>query len=283
MIKLAKTIRFGGSVVGIHGTGSQSINLLEFLFGEVFSPFCENYQTQLFLEYREKSGSYHCFHEENPLYVGESEGNVARRLMDSTIYHVADTSVGGLMLHAAALEYDNKIILIPGKSGAGKSTLTSWLTCNGFRYLTDELVFIPTDTTRLEAFTRPINIKTRGLPVIQSFLDPDKHEKKIVRGGFATLIPHSLLNPEPANRNARLAAILFPRYEADYGFELAPMSQADGGMRLMEMLINARNLDGHGFNQTTRLAKSVPAYSLRYSGFEDVAEQLTTMFEQIIA
>ena len=42
----------------------------------------------------------------------------------------------------------------------------------------------------------------------------------------------------------------------------------------MECLVNARNLNGHGFNEATRLAREVPAYRLTYSSFSQLGNRL---------
>jgi hypothetical protein len=46
----------------------------------------------------------------------------------------------------------------------------------------------------------------------------------------------------------------------------------------MECLANGRNLAGHGFPEVTRIARSVPAYQLVYSRFEQLDSYIEELF-----
>ena len=50
-----------------------------------------------------------------------------------------------MALHAGAVGWNGRSILIPGQSGAGKSSLTAWFVDKGFAYLTDELAILTAD------------------------------------------------------------------------------------------------------------------------------------------
>jgi hypothetical protein len=45
----------------------------------------------------------------------------------------------------------------------------------------------------------------------------------------------------------------------------------------MGCLINARNLPEHGFLEVTRLARTVPAFSLRYGDFAQLEQWVVTL------
>jgi len=59
------------------------------------------------------------------------------------------------LFHAAALAWQGRGLLLPGKISAGKTTLTAWLLSRGLDYLTDELVFIPQGTVAVRGLARP--------------------------------------------------------------------------------------------------------------------------------
>ena len=44
----------------------------------------------------------------------------------------------------------------------------------------------------------------------------------------------------------------------------SPISQAQVGFRLLGSLLNAGRLEDHGFDEATRLARSTPAWAIRY-------------------
>jgi hypothetical protein len=47
----------------------------------------------------------------------------------------------------------------------------------------------------------------------------------------------------------------------------------------MEGLINARNLEEHGFPEVARLARLIPAYELTYGAFEQIEGKIEGLFE----
>jgi len=64
--------------------------------------------------------------------------------------------------------------------------------------------------------------------------------------------------------------IPFPRYRKNGSITLERLSPAQTCLRLMACIVNARNLPEYGFPRIARLLRTVPAYALEYSGFEQV-------------
>ena len=46
---------------------------------------------------------------------------------------------------------------------------------------------------------------------------------------------------------------------------------------MMECLVNARNLNGHGFNEVTRLVRDTKCYLLEYGGFSQLGEEFDSI------
>ena len=168
-------------------------------------------------------------------------------------------------------------ILMPGNSGSGKSTLTVWFTQQGWRYLTDELSFLPDQTQTVQGLSRPVHLKENSVELFQNLdlarawsVRPENKDKS------AWLIPPSLFNEQfqgkPDENEPSIQAILFPHYTQTEGFKLVRLSSADAALRLTACLINARNLTDHGFPQVLQIARNIPAFSLTYNRFPDPAE-----------
>ena len=87
------------------------------------------------------------------------------------------------------------------------------------------------------------------------------------------MIPPHLLNPENKKEEAVLSLIVFPNYTEDSKFDLEKLSKARAGLTLMECLVNARNLNGHGFGEATRLVRDTPAYLLTYCSVDQLGDQ----------
>lgn len=194
-------------------------------------------------------------------------GDLIYHLSDRIVFHIADKVEQQHCLHAAAVMAGNQACVIPAKSGAGKSSLTAWMVANGFAYITDELIVVD-QLGKITGVARPIQIKPKGLQVIQPLLT---ESASIYAGQLANAVTASMLggevaNPEPAN----IGLVLFPQFEANCGFQLQQLSSAEAGMRLMSNHVNARNLKDHGFRAMMKLIRETSCYSLEYGGFDQL-------------
>lgn len=212
------------------------------------------------------------------LYHGRDETELATTLIQQTIYHLIDKNKDGMALHAAALSKKGQGIILPGPSGSGKTTLSTWLATIGFNYLTDEYVFIKDKTNIIQAFSRPPNIKVKGIDALDSYFDLAAHANQTIRSNYVAMIPPRLLNPNNRREDAEVSLIIFPSYKKGSEFKLEKLSKAKAGLTLMECLVNARNLNGHGFGEATRLVRDIPAYQLVYSS----VDQLNDRFQDIL-
>ena len=61
---------------------------------------------------------------------------------------------------------------------------------------------------------------------------------------------------------------------------MQPLTPAQAGLRLMQCLINARNLPEHGFPEIARLSRRVPAYRMTYASFDPLPAALEPIFER---
>ena len=215
---------------------------------------------------------------EQNLYRGSDESELATTLIQQTIYHLIDKNKDGMALHAAALSKNGKGVILPGASGRGKTTLSTWLATKGYNYLTDEYVFIRENTNLIQAFSRPPNVKVKGIDALDSYFDVSAHEDQTIQSSQVAMIPTRLLNPNNKNEEAVVSLIVFPNYKESSEFELEKLSKARAGLTLMECLVNARNLNGHGFSEATRLVRDTPAYLLTYSS----VDQLSGQFQEIL-
>jgi hypothetical protein len=269
-----RVIGFAGSTVAVEYQGERAGAIVDYVFRYV-DPAAggEPYRTLRLVS--DDGGG------ELRLFVGDdasprcttSDGWMAEYLLGRTCYYLAYWSRGGLLFHAGGVSWEGQGLMLPGPVGAGKTTLTAWLLGQGFRYLTDELVYVPEGAESFQAFTRPLNVKGGALAALQPLLDAGKREgrgEQLMTCPDGALVPLEQLSPHPPHSEAPLGIILFPRFRPGGNLDLQRLSQAQAGLALMASLINARNLDDHGFSEVVRLARSVPAYRLRYGGFSQL-------------
>lgn len=78
---------------------------------------------------------------------------------------------GSVLLHAGAVEFDGRVVVVTGESGRGKSTLTAALVRAGGAYLTDELVIIEPENLRVRPYPKPLDLDPTSLELLE--LPPD--------------------------------------------------------------------------------------------------------------
>ncbi|MEM7358857.1 MAG: hypothetical protein AAF431_07165 [Pseudomonadota bacterium] len=205
-------------------------------------------------------------------------GDLIYHLTDRIVFHIADSVSVKHCLHAASVCLGENALMIPANSGAGKSSFTTWLVANGFDYISDELILID-DEQKVDGLARPIQIKANGIEAIQHLL---KSPDEIYLGKLANAIPVSSLGgaaSELSEHNLKL--IIFPQYKKGTEFSFNKLSSAEAGMRLMANHVNARNLEGHGFQAMMKTIRETQCYALEYGGFNklplDFAETLSAL------
>jgi len=242
--------------------------LLDYLFGDMASVATDRPLSRIRLSRSAERDATRLEQDGTRLYKGQCSATLARTLVEKTLYALVDNDTSGLAFHAAAVCSGDTGVLIPGHSGAGKSTLAVWLATRGFNYLTDELAHIPLGGSTIEAFTRPINLKTGGGQMLENELDVrGTDEEAILKNTRVSIVPHRLLNPEHCRLTPQLRFIVFPNLIDTGEHRLELVSRAQAGLKLVECLVNGRNLPGHGFDEVSRLVRDAPAYRLDYTGF----------------
>jgi len=220
-----------------------------------------------------------------------SVGNLASHLLSKVGYHLADGATQGLFFHAAGLCWQGQGVMFPAQSGSGKTTLITWLLTQGFTYLTDEFMFVPDDndeTTELttknivQGFRRPLNLKRPSTKILDPFFCFETHANKLLDTPEGHLIPADLVGTIHATDTVPLKLIILPQYGPDQTFMLHPLSKARAGLKLLETVINARNLPRHGVPYVTHLGKQIPVYQLQYSNFEQLKPELDDLIQQIL-
>ena len=275
-----RLITFAGSTVGVECEGDGAAKIVDFLYRDIppaASPGPTAVTFRLLSD--DNSDRLRLYRAETLLYEGDAAAEAADLLLGQSCYQLAKRSQGGLLFHAGALALPGKGKgwLLPGGIGAGKTTLTAWLLSRGLGYLTDELAFVPDGAGTMQTFARPLNLKRPARAALRDHFDFERHADRMLSTSAGDLISPEALQPTRtagAPGATCVSLIVFPRYQAGSDFVWRPLSKAQAGLALMKCLVNARNLPEHGFPQISRLAKTVPAYAMTYSNFDQIEAQL---------
>ncbi|MEQ1728680.1 MAG: hypothetical protein ABL982_09885 [Vicinamibacterales bacterium] len=222
------------------------------------------------------------------LALGTDLGDAALKLQEAATAALAGANTTGLVFHAAAITYGRGAIVLPGRSGSGKTTLSAHVEHAGGVCLSDETTCVWPDRT-VEGFRRPFNVKPNGLHLFSRLAGGDldgappkaPRDMKSLAGPTGTLVTFGRTLPEPAFvARPRLCALVFPRYVARAEARCRTLGAAPAALHLMGSLLNARNLEGHGFETVTGLAREIPAYQLEYGDAGAAVALLEQLLEQ---
>lgn len=273
-------ISFAGSLVSVHCNSRDARDYLSFLFpGERKDYETGETRHHLSLLYEKEDAEYTLHDGSSRLYHGHLGVHCATILYDSVIFHLINKAATGIALHAGGVAHRGKVILLPGQSGAGKSTLTAHLISRGCSYLTDELIYISNDESRdVQYLSRPVCLKPGSFQVIKEILDSD-HRTNVLQDEYGAMIPHELINPQSDMVSLSPTLIIFPEYTHGAALEIVPISRAQLCTLLMACHVNARNLENHGFHQVLNIARSTPAFRIKYDNFQGIMTKLDDLID----
>ena len=193
-------------------------------------------------------------------------------LMQDVITRLNGISTTNLVFHAAALAFADSGIILCGQSGSGKSSLAAWLTANGFQYLTDEVISLPTDGEEISGLCRSIVLKRGSSFIWQRWLTNKGTDGFLQFNDDSAWVEPMLFNTDSVRAAVKPRVLIFPRYIPESEFHFEQLTPADALFRLLQCLVNARNFPDHGMSATARLARQVTAFSLTYSNIESASE-----------
>ncbi len=267
-----RDVSFDGCKVSVRYKDEEVAELLDFLFLDLISDDSrESTVTFVISRGKKNNNRWKLSRDKKSLFNGENLAGLGTILMGEVLFHLITENCSGLAIHAGLVSNDTSTTLIPGTSGSGKSSVTTWMLCNGMQYHTDELVTIDLESHAVKAFTRPLNIKTRGLEALKCIVDLEAIESELRVSAGVTMIPHRLVNPDYNPQPSPITHLIFPKHIADSESELIKLSGAEAGLEMMRSNVIARNLPSHGFAQITKLVRNIPAYRIHYRHYDDLA------------
>ncbi len=178
-----------------------------------------------------------------------------------------------LILHAAALERDGQVVIMPALPGSGKSTLCAALMLNGWRLLSDEFGLVRSDGL-LDPLPRPIPLKNQSIRVIQRFssnavLGPEFPKTR--KGTVAHLKP-TTSSVKRMREPAMPKWIVFPRFSPDKPADLKPVIPSYALLKLATNSFNYEVLGAEGFRRVSRLTRQCQHYNFSYGRLEEALD-----------
>jgi hypothetical protein len=155
-------------------------------------------------------------------------------------------------IHAGAVGWDGRAVLLPAPHDSGKTTLTAALTAAGFSYFSDEAALIEPSSRELVPFPRALWLEPGSVAALDRFLA--NNDKRSIAGNGMSHVSPADLGRGVVGRPSPIAHIVFPRYERGALTALTPLSRAAA---VIELGRNAFNLDRFGRRGVDLLAAVV--------------------------
>ena len=161
-----------------------------------------------------------------------------------------------LFLHAAALEWQGRAVLLAGASGNGKST-TAWaLLHRGFRYLSDELGPLDLGTMTVHPFPHALCLKHEPPR-------PYALPAGAIRLGTRIHVPPRALPSSTVVGPRPLAAVFLVTYRSEIAApQVRAMSRAEASARLYTTALNPLAHSNQGLDAAVRIAERTPCFAV---------------------
>jgi hypothetical protein len=171
-----------------------------------------------------------------------------------------------LFLHAGALEYHKRAVLLVAPSGSGKSTMTWALLQSGLNYLSDELAPIDLDTFRVSPYPHALCLKSDPP-------EPFAVPSSTLRTEYTLHVPTSYFQRKLQKEPIRLSAILFVRYKPrSHMPTMRAVSGAEAAARVYSNCLNLLAHERFGLNAAVQVAGQCDCYELISGDLEQTCE-----------
>ena len=186
------------------------------------------------------------------------------RYLECQLDHMlGDRITSHLLLHSGSIAKNGAGIVLPGESGSGKSSLTLALVESGYKYFSDEIAVVDSQSGELHSFPKPVSIKNRSnFPNLSApenlWFGPESN----VQDSVWYIHPEDL-GAGVANYPAPIRYIIFPSRCAQGDAQLRPLTPGEALPRLVANSINLPNLGSKGFHMIADLVNGAQSYSLQ--------------------
>lgn len=212
--------------------------------------------------------------------VREGPAPVLGNSLDKILCEATATSIwlsyDYLAVHASAVSWKNRAVIMPAVANSGKTTTAAGLTRAGFEYLTDEAALIDPATGWVHPYPRPLAMSPRSVAAVDGLIrDLPARFLDMETSGFH--IPPEYIRPESVGAPCPVAFIVAPKYERGAATTLEPMARAEMLVLLVEQSFNISSHGSAGVRLLGRLVGGARCYRLQIGDLHEAVETIKTL------
>ena len=182
-----------------------------------------------------------------------------------------------IALHAASVEKNGNVIIMPAVAESGKTTLTATLLRHGFKLFSDESTSLDHD-----GYVHPLpfcmNIKEGSWSVLA-----ETYPKLCKRDTHSRFDGQNIrfLPPENIHKGRQKAShIIFPKYTPGAKTSLTPISSKEALLKINEASYQVQDhMDENKFELILKNLISLPKYALEYSDTDEALASINRLID----
>lgn len=186
-----------------------------------------------------------------------------------------------LAIHASAVSWKDRAVIMPALANSGKTTTAAGLTRAGFQYLTDEAALIDPVTGWVHPFPRPLAMSPQSVAVVDGlFGDLPARFLDMESSGFH--IPPECIRPGSVGAPCPVSFIVAPKYERGAVTTLERMARADMLVLLFQQSFNASSHGSAGIRLLGKLVGNARCYRLQIGDLNEAVQTIKDVVDSEI-
>lgn len=185
-----------------------------------------------------------------------------------------------LIVHAAVVEKNGKVLMLPAPPGAGKSTLCAALVCSGWRLLSDELALLSlSGDNKITPLARPVCLKNGSIDVIKQHF-PEATFGPLCLDTSKGTVAHMAAPAESLQRvsdPAQLQWVVFPRFQPGSETLLSDRPRATTFFELARQSFNYHVLSERAFDTLEAAISTAHCFDFQYSNLTQAIDTFDSM------